>query len=278
MNCPEELRKRYRERRLIPFIGAGISMSVSWENSAAATVRGPSWQEVVEHAAGELGFMPVLARIRGTDLQILEYYKIKQQGNLARLKNWLVKRLDAPDDALRDSPIHKALAGMTHCDTFYTTNFDDFVERSFKLNGRPCKAVVVEAEMARDPAVCNIIKFHGDLDHPEQMVVSETQYEKRLRLADPLDHRFVGDTLGNALLFTGYSFLDPNVSYLFTLFAADRGGLPLTGGSGVRAYITAADPSDFERELFHERHIELIPVRAGHVTEDIALLLNQIQS
>jgi len=277
MNCPEELKKRYRERRLIPFVGAGISMSVSWFSNGSQR-RGPSWQEVVDYAANELGFKPELARVRGTDLQILEYYNIKQGGELARLKNWLVKQLDAPDDALRDSPVHKALSRMGNCETIYTTNFDDFLERSFILNGRACKPVVVEAEMGRDPQLCNIVKFHGDLDHPAEMVISETQYERRLRLKEVLDNKFVGDTLNNALLFIGYSFRDPNVSYLFTLFAADRGALPNSGASGVRAYITAPAPSDFERELFRARHIEVIPIRAGHMAADIASLLEEIQS
>src|ERR1700732_4869016 len=196
MNCPEELKKRYKERRLIPFIGAGISMSVAWKRNGDER-RGPSWKELVDYAAVELGFQsPELARVRATDLQILEYYRIKKLGNLAPLKNWLVARLDAPDAALMGSPIHAALSRMTNCDTFYTTNFDNFLERSLVLNGRRCKPVVVEADMHRLPDVCHVVKFHGDLDHPDEMVISETQYEERLRLAHVLDQRFRADILG----------------------------------------------------------------------------------
>lgn len=277
MNCPEELKKRYDERRLIPFVGAGVSMSVIWGHDGEQR-RGPSWKEVVDYSAKELGFeIPDLARVRATDLQILEYYKIKDAANLTRLKNWLVKRLDAPDGALLASNIHTALSQLTNCDTFYTTNFDNFLEKSFELNGRNCKAVVVEADMPRQPNVCHIVKFHGDLEHPEEMVISETQYEERLRLAHVLDHRFRSDILSNALLFIGYSFRDPNVSYLFTLFKRELEKLPASE-SGMRAYITAADPSDVEKRLFRERNIEVIPIRADTMSEDIATLLSQIRT
>ncbi len=277
MNCPKELKKRYQERRLIPFIGAGTSMSVNWTQDGEPR-RGPSWKELVDYVADELGFrLPELARMRATDLQILEYYRIKKLGNLAPLKNWLVTRLSAPDDALKDSAIHAALSRMTNCDTFYTTNFDNFLERGLTLNGRACKPVVGEADMHRQPDVCHVVKFHGDLDHPDEMVISETHYENRLRLAHVLDHRFRADILGNALLFIGYSFRDPNVSYLFTLFAQDLGVLP-GSDSGTRAYITAADPSDMECQLFRNRNMEVIPIRTTAMSEDIASLLDQLIS
>ena len=55
--CPEELRDVYSSGRLIPFIGAGVSMSVKWrEHAGAEEKRGPSWSELVDEAARKLGF------------------------------------------------------------------------------------------------------------------------------------------------------------------------------------------------------------------------------
>jgi hypothetical protein len=86
MSCPDDLRRLYHERRVIPFIGAGASMSVSWDGGKK---RGPSWRQMVDKAAMLLGAdEPDLLRLRGTDLQILEYFKIIK-GNLAPLTNWL---------------------------------------------------------------------------------------------------------------------------------------------------------------------------------------------
>ena len=82
--CPNGLKKAYRDGCLIPFVGAGASMSVSWSVNGEQ-VKGPSWGELVERATQILGFDSAdLARIRGTDLQVLEYFKIKHAGQTAK--------------------------------------------------------------------------------------------------------------------------------------------------------------------------------------------------
>jgi hypothetical protein len=84
MNCPSDLRRLYRERRIIPFIGAGASISVSWAGGAK---RGPSWEAMVDQTAKLLGCNDAnLLRLRGSDLQILEFFKIMNH-ELAPLTN-----------------------------------------------------------------------------------------------------------------------------------------------------------------------------------------------
>ena len=76
--CPEDLRRLYRDGRVIPFLGAGVSMAVKWNNGEQET-RGPSWQELVDEACSIMGVQePQLMRMRGSDLQILEYFHDKQ--------------------------------------------------------------------------------------------------------------------------------------------------------------------------------------------------------
>src|SRR5687767_8310493 len=103
MLCPVELRRRYQEERVIPFVGAGASMAISWKTKAG-TARGPSWEELVTQATKLLGFEDAkLARVRGTDLQILEYFKRKHSHDTAKLTNWLGKLMAPPAEALRRS-------------------------------------------------------------------------------------------------------------------------------------------------------------------------------
>jgi len=283
MICPNELRDVYAAGRLIPFIGAGVSMSVSWKTSSSGgrdqVMRGPSWSELVNEAARRLGFEdPELARMRGTDLQILEYYRIKEHGSFYGLTNWLVTEMRPPDDALRNSPIHRELARLALCNMFYTTNYDNFVERAFFLHGRKYRRVAIEAHMAapNDPDICEVIKFHGDLENPDEMVLSERDYERRLTLETVMDYRFRADLLGRVVLFLGYSFRDWNVSYLFRLMNERFHNLP-GSPSGRRAYITVSDPSDFEVQLFRARNIEVIPIPGRAQTDEIATLLAEMQ-
>jgi hypothetical protein len=105
MSALLELKTLYRDGRILPFIGAGISASVEWTD-ATVTKRGPSWSALVERAAKELGFDSAeLLRVRGTDLQILEYYKLKFSGH-TRLTNWLLLNMNPPDAAIQASVIH----------------------------------------------------------------------------------------------------------------------------------------------------------------------------
>ena len=78
---PPALVALYRHGRVVPFVGAGISMAVTWRDASGNQRRGPSWTEERNQAARQLGFEPAdLLRYRGTDLQILEYYGLKNAG------------------------------------------------------------------------------------------------------------------------------------------------------------------------------------------------------
>lgn len=216
-------------------------------------------------------------RVFATDLQILEYFKQKNAGQTAKLTNWLYKLMDPPDAALTASPIHSALARLSQCNLFYTTNYDNFIERAFRLHGRTNSVVAVEDEMGAEVNGCRIIKFHGDLDHPEQIVLTESDYESRLSLSTAMDYRLRSDLLGRVILFLGYSFRDANVAYLFRLFTRQFWDQP---GSlhGPRAYIVVPDPSDFEIQLFAARKIDVIPVEGSRITADIVCLLDELRS
>jgi len=276
MSAPLELRTLYRDGRLLPFIGAGVSASVAWDENGKVT-RGPAWSELVDQAAKELGFDQAdLIRARGTDLQILEYFKLHFNGH-TRLTNWLLVKMQPPNDAILKSPIHEELAKMTQCRVIYTTNFDNFIERSLALNGREHRAVAIEAHMHPGPDVTEVIKFHGDWDHPDRMVLTESDYEKRMEFKEPMDLRLWSDLLNRSVLFLGYSFRDPNVAYLFRQVKERFKGLPDTS-SGRRAYIVVQDPSKFERRLFQERNIEVVPVDGRGRRQAIAELLNDIRS
>jgi hypothetical protein len=275
--CPVELKRLYRQSRVLPFVGAGVSMSVSWENAAGDTLRGPSWVEMVNEAARILGYDdPELLRMRGNDLQILEYFRIRKK-NFAPLINWMVKHLDAPETVLKDSTLHTTLAALSKCPIFYTTNYDDFLEKSFEALGRPTQVIATEEDMGFSNTDTQIIKFHGDLNHPDEMVMSEGHYYRRMRLDGPMDLKLRSDLFGRAALFIGYSFRDINIAHLFQTVNDTFQQLP-NSFSGRRAYIIVQNPSDFENRLFHQRNIEVIPAYGNDRTAAVAEILADMAS
>lgn len=273
------LKENYRAGRLVLFVGAGASISVSWKDKDE-DVRGPSWTELVDESIRQLGFStPELARCRGTDLQILEYFKQVNGGQTAKLTNWFARRMDPPEEVIMASPIHSEIVQMEECYRIYTTNYDDFIERAFRLSKIKYSVIAQESEMGVSGSKRQIIKFHGDLDHPDHIVMTESDYEKRLKLSTPMDFKLRADLLGSVVLFVGYSFRDPNVSYLFRLFSEHRNLYPAGSLPGQRAFIILPNPSKFERQLFQERNIEIIDVEGGdHLSTNVATVLRKIRS
>ncbi len=277
MRAPSELCRLYNQGRLVPFVGAGISRGINWIRDGEER-RGIDWREFVDHAITEMGFsIPGLLHLRGSDLQILEYFKRKKDG-LALLTNWLCERMQAPDTALCASPIYRELALLRHCPVYYTTNWDNLLERALELHGRPSRVIALESHMGtNDAGKCDVVKFHGDFNHPDHMVVTEFDYQRRLSFDTPMDFRFRSDLLGRAILFLGYSFNDPNVAYLFHLVNETLSTLP-GSPTGRRAYIVVPNPSDFEHTLFQARNIEVIEADERTMEVDIAELLRELRS
>lgn len=279
------LKGLYQEGRLLVFVGAGVSTGVTWTAPDGSLTHGVTWRGLVDKAAELLGHSDAdLLRVRGNDLQILEYFNAVEGGN-SRLTNWFLLQMNPPDEALLASPIHQALVELDKCHLFYTTNFDTFLERAFTLRGRANTSIATEKQIAEHLARTNsdsssrtaeIIKFHGDLDHPQRMVLSESGYAKRLRFAEPEDQRLIGDLLGRAALFVGYSFSDANVAYLFRQ-VSEHGPLPEAPGA-TRAYITTFDPSDFEHRLFASREMSVIGLDSGDMTGSTAAFLRELAS
>jgi hypothetical protein len=252
-------------------------MAISWKDGLGHERRGPSWRELVDQAASLLGIEdPDLLRFRGTDLQILEYF-LSVKGGFAPLTNWLHANMEPPESSLSNSVLHRALASLESCTTFYTTNYDNFLERALRHFGRPTHVIASERDIGGGSAETQVVKFHGDFNVPERMVLSESHYEQRIRLDTEMDLKLRSDVLGHAILFVGYSFRDPNVAYLFRVVVEKFGSLPQSF-SGRRAYIIVSNPSDFEMRLFKRREIEVIPVHGIDHGHAVAETLNEMRS
>jgi hypothetical protein len=140
------------------------------------------------------------------------------------------------------------------------------------LQNRSVVTISSEHDLSQPMADVQIVKFHGDFNRPDTMVLSESDYERRMRLDTPMDLKLRSDILGRALLFIGYSFRDANVAYLFRLVTDYFGALPQSF-AGKRAYILYYNPSDFELQLFNARHIEVIPYYESNRAEGMANLI-----
>jgi hypothetical protein len=200
----EDLAKAIRKRQAILFAGAGVSMTVGL----------PSWNTLVEQIARELQLPPEF--MAGPDINYLtlaEFYRIRM-GSIGPLRSWMDRSWSIPEDRLKQSRVHELICRLDF-PIVYTTNFDRNLETSFQLHGKDFVKVVGAKDVARiRDGVTQIIKFHGDFDDDQSIVVAETDYLDRLSFESPLDIKFRSDSLGKTILFVGYSLKDMNIRFL----------------------------------------------------------------
>jgi hypothetical protein len=201
---PGELIKAVRERRVILFAGAGLSMSVGL----------PSWQQFIDHLAEQLGIDPATLSDPATSYHSLaEYYRIKQ-GSIGPLRSWLDRNWKVSAEKVHESRIHELIVALDF-PIIYTTNYDRNIEAAFEAHGRDYVKVANARDIAKTrEGVTQIVKFHGDFDDDDSLVITETDYFNRLAFDAPLDVKFRSDALGKTVLFVGYSMSDLNIRLL----------------------------------------------------------------
>jgi hypothetical protein len=200
----EDLVCAVRDRRAILFAGAGVSMTVGL----------PSWSTLVEHIAAELGLDRRIAQSPDLSyLTLVEYYRLRQ-GSIGPLRSWMDRNWSIRDDELRKSRVH-ALICELEFPIIYTTNFDRNLEAAFDLYGRDYVKIVNAKDVALiRNGVTQIVKYHGDFEDDQSIVLAETDYLDRLSFESPLDIKFRSDALGKTILFVGYSLSDMNIRFL----------------------------------------------------------------
>jgi hypothetical protein len=199
----ETLSKGIAERRAILFAGAGLSVALGL----------PSWRELIENMCAELGMEA--DRISGPDSYrtLAEYYRIKH-GDVRSLRRWMDQNRSMSRERVPDSRIHELIVALDF-PIIYTTNYDRNIEAAFEAHDKPYVKVANARDLAKvREGITQIVKFHGDFDDEESLVITETSYFDRLRFDSPLDIKFRADALGKTILFLGYSMSDMNIRLL----------------------------------------------------------------
>ncbi|HEX8702092.1 MAG TPA: SIR2 family protein [Myxococcaceae bacterium] len=275
-----KLRKAYKEHRLIPFLGAGFSLPL----------RLPSWSGLMKWMGESLQFdPPELFEVHGNAQQLAGYFDLKHPERLPGFIREMERRFHAPDVEKRrkSSPQHQALAA---CDfrTIYTTNFEHHIEEALRDHNRKRKVSVLTRleDFARpvNADTCSVVKFHGDLAHPETIVLTESQFFDRHSLEAAPDQRLRYDLLGNVFLFLGYSFSDPNIRYIWHRMdrlrkqSRERTGSRPADPPHLRSYWVTFGAGVVHPRLLEEWNIDVIELDASNKSQSVIELLNALRA
>jgi hypothetical protein len=189
-------------RELILFVGGGISQNVGL----------PDFKELVRYIAREMELDE--SALETTDYPIIaEAYSVTH-GGLGALRSWMDTTWHPPTIDVTKSQIHNLIIDLNFS-VIYTTNYDRWLETAFGSRRKPFHKISSMADFARSHGeATEIIKFHGDFDNDDSLVLTETSYFQRMNFESALDIRLRSDCLARPLLFVGYSLQDINTRYL----------------------------------------------------------------
>jgi hypothetical protein len=196
-----ELLKDLAEDNLAVFAGAGLSASAGFV----------SWSELLRPIAEELE----LEIEKETDFVALAQYHCNSNlANRGRLNQLLINELS---DEATITENHKILARLP-ISTFWTTNYDKLIEYSLAQAGKVADIKHRNKQLSftkrgRDAVV---YKMHGDIEHPDEAVLTKDDYETYHIKMQPFINALSGDLVSKTFLFLGFSFTDPNLDYILS--------------------------------------------------------------
>lgn len=229
------------ERRLVLFVGAGVSAGAGL----------PTWKQLLDDFAKEAGFddntRKRLAKKDSRDQATLIERELERRG--ADLKTMVATELGRHE---RFSLLHGLLASLPSSEAV-TTNYDKLFEAAYKTRGRD---VAVLPENPRNTKGHWLLKLHGSVDRPENIILTRSDYLSMPRQYGALMGLVQGLLLMRRMVFVGYSLSDEDFHELIDEVRAARGDSDTGIGRGI-ALTLYADPLD--KQLW-ERDLDIVPM------------------
>lgn len=182
------------------FAGAGLSIPAGMVD----------WKGLLKNIARDIG----LDVKKEDDLVSVAQFHFNERGGRHQINQALIHEFTK---RARLTQNHSNLASLP-IRTYWTTNYDTLVEESLKEAGkRPDVKVTVESlatTLPRRDAV--VYKMHGDVSQPDKAVVTKDDYEAYATTRHLFSMALQGDLVSKTFLFIGFSFNDPNLSYVLS--------------------------------------------------------------
>ena len=179
------------------FAGAGLSASLGFVN----------WKELLSDLADELN----LDINKEHDLISVAQYHFNKFKR-GKINNKIINEFTS---LTTGSENHKVLSRIG-IDTFWTTNYDQLIERTLEVEGKTVETKIKNVDFSRNIKKKDAIvyKMHGDKDSPDEAVLIKDDYETYSDKKALFSTALRGDLLSKTFLFIGFSFDDPNLDYI----------------------------------------------------------------
>lgn len=254
--------------RWLPMIGSGYSKNAHLPPGETM----PDWRQLADQLAADL---PDYESESPIDTISAYEEAFGRSRIVERMSDLLHIRSARPGRA------HEMLCRVAP-DILLTTNFDFLLERAFDDIRQPCRPLLTEDQLPQAPleGQSRLLKLHGDLNHPRQLVATEDDFDSFLA-ARPLMATFTANLLVTVTpVLIGYSFDDPDMRSIWSLIRGRLGSLRRRGyvlkvktsSTEIarfrrRGFIVVELPGDDYEAVFAELFEELGAALGGSVTQ-----------
>ncbi|WP_271623410.1 SIR2 family protein [Bradyrhizobium sp. CCBAU 11430] len=169
------------------------------------------WRELLRPLAEELN----LDIDQESDLVACAQFHVNSSGNNRhRLHRAVIEALSADNPPTEN---HRLLARLPIA-TWWTTNYDKLIETALKDAGKivDVKSAVPQLADMKPRRDAVVFKMHGDVDRPDEAVVTRDDYERYGQDRGAFINALAGDLVTKTFLFLGFSFTDPNLEQVLT--------------------------------------------------------------
>ena len=218
------------QSRCLPFIGAGFSLNAL----TPVGVKMPDWDALGRQVAAALPVYQYTTALEALSAYSHEYSRAK-----------LVETLSSSLllSSAQPGPAHEAFCQLPF-DRVITTNFDFLLERTYAALSRYCLPLIAEDQLAVGfgQAGVRLLKLHGDLHHPDRMIVTEDDYDSFLSRYPLFATHLSSLLIESTGLFVGYSLDDPDFRQIWQIVKDRLGQLrrpAYTIQVGVAAHVAA---------------------------------------
>ena len=262
--------KELEEENVAIFAGAGLSVGAGYVD----------WKKLLQPIAADLE----LDIDQEHDLISIAQYHLNEKQNRSGLNRALIEQL-SPGHAPTDN--HRILARLP-IKTYWTTNYDKLIEDSLKAAGKipDVKYTLDHLKFTRPKRDAIVYKMHGDIDHPDDAVLTKDDYERYQSTRGQYVTALSGDLVAKMFLFLGFSFTDPNLDYILSRVRISLHGKPRDHYCIFRKCKRAAFSSDDAFKYADiKQHLAINDLRRFGVQTllvdeytDITALLKQIEN
>jgi len=231
---PKPLLDDLVEGRWLPVVGAGMSKNAVLPPGKSL----PLWNELGELVAKDISDYSYFSAIDALSAYEHEYGRPKL---IEKLSSLLFV------SEARPGKVHRAFCEIPF-DVVCTTNFDFLLEKQYEITPRPYTPMVDEEQLSVriNAASASLLKIHGDLNHPNRLVVTEEDYDAFLSRYPLLATHLSNYLITRTAVLIGYSLDDPDFRQLWQVIG-DRLGKSRRMAYTISVGAKASDIARFDR-------------------------------